>query len=172
MQNHSYFLNDIQHIIPVMRFHYFFTCTRVVYFLSCVFARKEVVSTCSSFFLMVIYFQVRKRPLNKKELTKNEEDIIETRFNSLVVHETKLKVCGNAIVFILYGQLNMHVYPFNFSLVTRMIILVIGNLKTIVIKQLPIICLMGIILLTRYLFLNAKNFCNKITRMWKSDYLT
>ncbi|KAH6782156.1 ATP binding microtubule motor family protein [Perilla frutescens var. frutescens] len=35
---------------------------------------------------------VRKRPLNKKELTKNEEDIIETYSNSLVVHETKLKV--------------------------------------------------------------------------------
>ncbi|KAL2462682.1 ATP binding microtubule motor family protein [Forsythia ovata] len=35
---------------------------------------------------------VRKRPLNKKELTKNEEDIIETHSNSLVVHETKLKV--------------------------------------------------------------------------------
>ncbi|KAK3028328.1 hypothetical protein RJ639_037790 [Escallonia herrerae] len=37
---------------------------------------------------------VRKRPLNKKELTKNEEDIItiESRLNSLTVHETKLKV--------------------------------------------------------------------------------
>ncbi|GKV27019.1 hypothetical protein SLEP1_g36228 [Rubroshorea leprosula] len=35
---------------------------------------------------------VRKRPLNKKELAKNEEDIIETNSNSLVVHETKLKV--------------------------------------------------------------------------------
>ncbi|GER48350.1 kinesin motor family protein [Striga asiatica] len=35
---------------------------------------------------------VRKRPLNKKELTKNEEDIIDTYSNSLVVHETKLKV--------------------------------------------------------------------------------
>ncbi|KAL8522389.1 hypothetical protein ACS0TY_012506 [Phlomoides rotata] len=35
---------------------------------------------------------VRKRPLNKRELTKNEEDIIETCSNSLVVHETKLKV--------------------------------------------------------------------------------
>ncbi|OMO66740.1 hypothetical protein COLO4_30398 [Corchorus olitorius] len=35
---------------------------------------------------------VRKRPLNKKELAKNEEDIIETASNSLVVHETKLKV--------------------------------------------------------------------------------
>ncbi|PIN05906.1 Kinesin-like protein [Handroanthus impetiginosus] len=35
---------------------------------------------------------VRKRPLNKKELAKNEEDIIETYSNSLVVHETKLKV--------------------------------------------------------------------------------
>ncbi|CAI9773612.1 unnamed protein product [Fraxinus pennsylvanica] len=35
---------------------------------------------------------VRKRPLNKKEVTKNEEDIIETHSNSLVVHETKLKI--------------------------------------------------------------------------------
>lgn len=35
---------------------------------------------------------VRKRPLNKKELAKTEEDIVETRINSLVVHETKLKV--------------------------------------------------------------------------------
>ncbi|KAM7483743.1 hypothetical protein LguiB_008326 [Lonicera macranthoides] len=37
---------------------------------------------------------VRKRPLNKKELAKNEEDIItiETHSSSLTVHETKLKV--------------------------------------------------------------------------------
>ncbi|XP_052182840.1 kinesin-like protein KIN-13B [Diospyros lotus] len=37
---------------------------------------------------------VRKRPLNKKELAKNEEDIItiEPRSSSLTVHETKLKV--------------------------------------------------------------------------------
>ncbi|CAO2815387.1 unnamed protein product [Amaranthus hypochondriacus] len=35
---------------------------------------------------------VRKRPLNKKELAKNEEDIIETNANSLTVHEHKLKV--------------------------------------------------------------------------------
>ncbi|KAL9169783.1 hypothetical protein ABFS82_04G101300 [Erythranthe guttata] len=35
---------------------------------------------------------VRKRPLNKKELTKNEEDIIDTYSNSVLVHETKLKV--------------------------------------------------------------------------------
>ncbi|KAK6153663.1 hypothetical protein DH2020_013302 [Rehmannia glutinosa] len=35
---------------------------------------------------------VRKRPLNKKELSKNDEDIIETYSNSLTVHETKLKV--------------------------------------------------------------------------------
>ncbi|KDP37228.1 hypothetical protein JCGZ_06284 [Jatropha curcas] len=35
---------------------------------------------------------VRKRPMNKKELAKNEEDIIETLSNSLTVHETKLKV--------------------------------------------------------------------------------
>lgn len=37
---------------------------------------------------------VRKRPLNKKELAKNEEDIIttETHSSCLTVHETKLKV--------------------------------------------------------------------------------
>ncbi|XP_062206222.1 kinesin-like protein KIN-13B [Phragmites australis] len=37
---------------------------------------------------------VRKRPLNKKEISKREEDIIdiEQRSNSLTVHETKLKV--------------------------------------------------------------------------------
>ncbi|KAI5593999.1 hypothetical protein BDE02_03G047500 [Populus trichocarpa] len=35
---------------------------------------------------------VRKRPLNKKELAKNEEDIIDTHSNSMTVHETKLKV--------------------------------------------------------------------------------
>ncbi|THG17440.1 hypothetical protein TEA_006830 [Camellia sinensis var. sinensis] len=37
---------------------------------------------------------VRKRPLNKKELAKNEDDIItiESRSSSLTVHETKLKV--------------------------------------------------------------------------------
>ncbi|OAY62915.1 Kinesin-13A [Ananas comosus] len=37
---------------------------------------------------------VRKRPLNKKEITKKEEDIItiEQNSNSLTVHETKLKV--------------------------------------------------------------------------------
>ncbi|KAL1810865.1 hypothetical protein ACET3Z_020930 [Daucus carota] len=37
---------------------------------------------------------VRKRPLNKKELVKNEEDIvtIESQLNFLTVHETKLKV--------------------------------------------------------------------------------
>lgn len=35
---------------------------------------------------------VRKRPMNKKELAKNEEDIVETTANYLTVHETKLKV--------------------------------------------------------------------------------
>ena len=45
-----------------------------------------------SYCLRVTIFQVRKRPLNKKELAKNEEDIIETYSNSLTVHETKLKV--------------------------------------------------------------------------------
>jgi len=41
---------------------------------------------------MLFLIQVRKRPMNKKELAKNEEDIIETYSNSLTVHETKLKV--------------------------------------------------------------------------------
>ncbi|KHG29421.1 Kinesin-related 6 [Gossypium arboreum] len=36
--------------------------------------------------------EVRKRPLNKKVLARNKEDIMETISNSLVVHETKLKV--------------------------------------------------------------------------------
>jgi len=34
--------------------------------------------------------------MNKKELAKNEEDIIETYSNSLTVHETKLKVSSRA----------------------------------------------------------------------------
>lgn len=43
--------------------------------------------------LVIFYFmQVRKRPLNKKEIAKHEEDIIDTVSNSLTVHETKLKV--------------------------------------------------------------------------------
>jgi len=49
-----------------------------------------LISSC--YFLM----QVRKRPMNKKELAKNEEDIIETYSNSLTVHETKLKVSSRA----------------------------------------------------------------------------
>ncbi|GLU14524.1 hypothetical protein SLE2022_310860 [Rubroshorea leprosula] len=50
-------------------------------------ADKEKVNSVAK-----IKVVVRKRPLNKKELAKNEEDIVETHFNSLVVHETKLKV--------------------------------------------------------------------------------
>lgn len=57
--------------------------------------------------------QVRKRPLNKKELAKNEEDIVETTANYLTVHETKLKAsfatycfhkllnCNAVIIFVL-----------------------------------------------------------------------
>lgn len=44
-----------------------------------------------------IWVQVRKRPLNKKELAKNEEDIIETYSNSLTVHETKLKASFSVV---------------------------------------------------------------------------
>ncbi|XWS19004.1 hypothetical protein CRYUN_Cryun32bG0093300 [Craigia yunnanensis] len=50
-------------------------------------ADKEKVNSVAK-----IKVVVRKRPLNKKELGKNEEDIIETLSNSLAVHETKLKV--------------------------------------------------------------------------------
>ncbi|KAE8674108.1 Kinesin-like protein KIF2C [Hibiscus syriacus] len=50
-------------------------------------ADKEKVNSVAK-----IKVVVRKRPLNKKELAKNEEDIIETLSNSLIVHETKLKV--------------------------------------------------------------------------------
>ncbi|KAI3525050.1 hypothetical protein L1887_03721 [Cichorium endivia] len=50
---------------------------------------KEKASTVAK-----IKVVVRKRPLNKKELAKNEEDIITTEphSNCLTVHETKLKV--------------------------------------------------------------------------------
>lgn len=38
-------------------------------------------------------FQVRKRPLNKKELSRKEEDIVTVYDNAyLAVHEPKLKV--------------------------------------------------------------------------------
>lgn len=42
----------------------------------------------------MIWMQVRKRPLNKKEISKKEEDIItiEPNSNFLTVHETKFKV--------------------------------------------------------------------------------
>ncbi|KAG2381014.1 Kinesin-like protein [Vigna angularis] len=42
--------------------------------------------------------KVRKRPMNKKELAKNEEDIIETYSNSITVHETKLKTSTIQVV--------------------------------------------------------------------------
>lgn len=38
-------------------------------------------------------FQVRKRPLNKKELSRKEDDVVSVCDNSLTVHEPKLKVC-------------------------------------------------------------------------------
>lgn len=45
--------------------------------------------------------QVRKRPLNKKEMAKKEEDIItiEPNSNFLTVHETKLKVSTYWVIF-------------------------------------------------------------------------
>ncbi|KAJ6415931.1 hypothetical protein OIU84_004676 [Salix udensis] len=56
-------------------------------FLKSFAADKEKTSSVAK-----IKVVVRKRPLNKKELAKNEEDIIDTHSNSLTVHETKLKV--------------------------------------------------------------------------------
>ncbi|KAJ6348181.1 hypothetical protein OIU76_004621 [Salix suchowensis] len=56
-------------------------------FLKSFAADKEKTSSVAK-----IKVVVRKRPLNKKELAKNEEDIIDTHSNSLTVHDTKLKV--------------------------------------------------------------------------------
>ena len=55
----------------------------------------SLVTTLFENIFVMAWSQVRKRPLNKKELAKNEEDIItiEQHSNSLIVHETKLKVC-------------------------------------------------------------------------------
>ena len=41
--------------------------------------------------------QVHKRPQNKKEIAKKEEDIITIDSNALTVHERKLKV-SNCVV--------------------------------------------------------------------------
>lgn len=45
---------------------------------------------------------MRKRPLNKKEIAKKEQDIITIESNShaLTVHETKLKVSTRLIIFL------------------------------------------------------------------------
>ncbi|KAF5726885.1 hypothetical protein HS088_TW22G00570 [Tripterygium wilfordii] len=55
-------------------------------------ADKEKANTVAK-----IKVVVRKRPLNKKELAKNEEDIIDTHSNSLTVHETKLKTAASKV---------------------------------------------------------------------------
>ncbi|GAB4843608.1 Kinesin-like protein KIN-13A [Ancistrocladus abbreviatus] len=44
------------------------------------------------------FHQVRKRPLNKKELTRREEDIVTVSDNALTVHEPKVKVDLTAYV--------------------------------------------------------------------------
>lgn len=43
-------------------------------------------------YVFIYLFQVRKRPLNKKETARKEDDIVTVSDNSLTVHETKLKV--------------------------------------------------------------------------------
>lgn len=55
---------------------------------------------------VMVIMQVRKRPLNKKEIAKKDEDIItiEQNLNSITVHETKLKVSFKRVIclFILF----------------------------------------------------------------------
>lgn len=50
---------------------------------------------------------MRKRPLNKKEIAKKEQDIItiEPNSNCLTVHETKLKVSSKWVIFCSHGLL-------------------------------------------------------------------
>lgn len=45
------------------------------------------------FLICCFLLQVRKRPLNKKEVARKEDDIVTVSDNSLTVHEPKLKVC-------------------------------------------------------------------------------
>ena len=42
--------------------------------------------------VFICFSKVRKRPLNKKELARKEDDIVTVNDNSLTVHEPKLKV--------------------------------------------------------------------------------
>lgn len=59
-----------------------------------------------------LQMQVRKRPLNKKEIAKKEEDIItiDRNANSLTVYETKLKVSLLASLYQCYSI--AHIYLF------------------------------------------------------------
>lgn len=52
--------------------------------------------------------QVRKRPLNRKEMAKKEDDIItiERNSNALTVHETKFKVSSINYISTWYHQIN------------------------------------------------------------------
>ncbi|CAG7883646.1 unnamed protein product, partial [Brassica rapa] len=56
------------------------------------FPRSEKESSGRENSVAKIRVVVRKRPLNKKETAKKEDDIITVSNNSLTVHETKLKV--------------------------------------------------------------------------------
>ena len=62
--------------------------------LSYTFKTESILSYC--FLILVRNFsllQVRKRPLNKKEVSRKEEDIIDVHNSQfLTVHEPKLKV--------------------------------------------------------------------------------
>lgn len=69
---------------------YMFIC---FFFINCSFFFPYC---CVFFFLFkalhLFFAQVRKRPLNKKEVSRKEEDIVTVEDNALTVHETKLKV--------------------------------------------------------------------------------
>ncbi|CAH8276494.1 unnamed protein product [Arabidopsis lyrata] len=56
------------------------------------FSRSEKESSGRENNVAKIKVVVRKRPLNKKETAKKEDDIVTVSNNSLTVHETKLKV--------------------------------------------------------------------------------
>lgn len=75
-----------------------------------------------------MWIQVRKRPLNKKEVSRKEEDIIsiESNSNSLVVHETKLKVS-------IWDNPEKHILLLNYSaflnFVMQILILLVGRVS-------------------------------------------
>lgn len=79
--------------IKVVVWHFFRPRYLIFY---CLVEIQAMVIIIGELYIFTYLFQVRKRPLNKKETAKKEDDIISVSNNSLTVHETKLKVrvCG------------------------------------------------------------------------------